>query len=907
MINIKKTLLLTALPLALAGFVLSANLNAEEDNTISDDASYEVTIPANVSFDSTTKTNKMTVSGSVNKSHDLNISISSENGFKLKQDDFSIDYTLKDGDTVVKSGDSWSFPEGKDYSKYEVDSTFSKELTLSTDGGYKAGDYTDKLIFTLTDNKCYHLGVNPKNTSLTIKDVSYEVYVNNTLVTPIGGSDTFSKNIPKGSTYEVKNITVKNDNYVYAGADGDLSGTLSEDKYVWLNFADTTNTVTFDLNAEDATCDTTSKKVAKSYAYGTLPTPTREGYIFDGWYTDATDGEVVTKDSIFNEDSDITLYAHWHEYSYKLIKGEDLDSKIRFKATSVVFTDEKAPENTTVQDLSYIGDGSVVGWWEDTTYTISTQVSGKKVIFNENSGKMFYLCKNLTSIEFTNVDTSNVTDMSGMFAYSAITSLDLSSFDTSNVTAMTVMFNGTNLTDLDLSSFDTSKVTTMCWMFGDCKSLTSLNLTSFNTEKVTDLTEMFMNCSSLTSLDLSSFNTSSVTKVGSMFKNASNLETLFVSDKFKLSENVTENKPMFEGCSKLPNYDSDNPVVDKTMAKSVSSGGYLYVNAKTVTFDAKGGEFSDGSVTSKLIEKGQKYGALPTVTKDGQDSVGWYTDAVRGEVVTEESVFNSDDDITLYAHWNGNSYKLMSGSDFYSKLSTTDSSVTSLVFTDTVAPDTATIVDLTEAQDESVGGWVENATWYISTQSTGKKVIFNKDSSYMFNKKYADGDQYQFTSITFGNNVDTSQVEDMAGMFHNCQEIKDLDLSGFDTSNVISMSGMFYQCAKLKNLNISSFNTSKVTNMSSMFGYVDCTSLDLTNFDTSQITNMRAMFSNCWNLETLDLSSFDTTNVTNTDFMFYTCRNLTNVYVRTQTDLEKLSAASNTPSTITFTIKDSNF
>ena len=53
-----------------------------------------------------------------------------------------------------------------------------------------------------------------------------------------------------------------------------------------------------------------------------------------------------------------------------------------------------------------------------------------------------------------------------------ITSFDLSNFDTSNVTNMGGMFNSCNyLTSLDLSSFDTSKVTNMYRMFNGCNKL----------------------------------------------------------------------------------------------------------------------------------------------------------------------------------------------------------------------------------------------------------------------------------------------------------------------------------------------------------------------------------------------------------------------------------------------------
>ena len=51
--------------------------------------------------------------------------------------------------------------------------------------------------------------------------------------------------------------------------------------------------------------------INKESSYGTLPTPTRAGYTFDGWYTSATGGTKVTSSSVVNVSGDQTLYAHW--------------------------------------------------------------------------------------------------------------------------------------------------------------------------------------------------------------------------------------------------------------------------------------------------------------------------------------------------------------------------------------------------------------------------------------------------------------------------------------------------------------------------------------------------------------------------------------------------------------------
>jgi len=85
---------------------------------------------------------------------------------------------------------------------------------------------------------------------------------------------------------------------------------------------------------------------------------------------------------------------------------------------------------------------------------------------------MFSRCSGLTSLDLSNFDTSNVTDMRSMFSRcSGLTSLDLSNFDTSKVTNMFDMFSGcSSLTNLDLSNFDMSKLEYSSDMFSELKT-----------------------------------------------------------------------------------------------------------------------------------------------------------------------------------------------------------------------------------------------------------------------------------------------------------------------------------------------------------------------------------------------------------------------------------------------------
>ena len=163
--------------------------------------------------------------------------------------------------------------------------------------------------------------------------------------------------------------------------------------------------------------------------------------------------------------------------------------------------------NITEIDLSQFDSSNVesmVGMFEDCTSLSSLDLSNLETSNVENMYYMFRNCLSLSSINLTNINTSKVYDMGDLFKNCfSLTSLDLSNFDTSNAGLMDNMFSGcVNLTFLNLSNFNTSKVTLMENMFESCYSLTSLDLSNFNTLTVEDMENMFYDCFKLEYINL---------------------------------------------------------------------------------------------------------------------------------------------------------------------------------------------------------------------------------------------------------------------------------------------------------------------------------------------------------------------------------------------------------------------
>lgn len=72
--------------------------------------------------------------------------------------------------------------------------------------------------------------------------------------------------------------------------------------------------VTFDPNGGRVSPASTAVTIGKKY--GPLPTPTRTGYSFDGWYTKEIGGTKVTETTYVGTNPPATLYAHWIAKKY---------------------------------------------------------------------------------------------------------------------------------------------------------------------------------------------------------------------------------------------------------------------------------------------------------------------------------------------------------------------------------------------------------------------------------------------------------------------------------------------------------------------------------------------------------------------------------------------------------------
>ena len=173
----------------------------------------------------------------------------------------------------------------------------------------------------------------------------------------------------------------------------------------WVVVPEPYPTITFD--ARGGTAEFTEKQLeyhADGMTYGALPEVWMDGYVFDGWYTDAVGGTRVNRNTAYTDKGNTTLYAHWTAVDTSAASGWDLqDGTLIIMAqgamqdyTSAVqvpwFLKRADIKKIVVQNgVTSIGDYAFYGCENVTSVSLPSTVT--------QIGKLaFYGCKNLSTL-----------------------------------------------------------------------------------------------------------------------------------------------------------------------------------------------------------------------------------------------------------------------------------------------------------------------------------------------------------------------------------------------------------------------------------------------------------------------------------------------------------------------------
>ena len=158
--------------------------------------------------------------------------------------------------------------------------------------------------------------------------------------------------------------------------DANTSVATKEAHTLYARWSEAKYNITLDPNGGNLANAT--KEVTYNSPYGTLPTPNRAGYDFDGWFTEKYGGTKVEASTVVTAAEPHTLYAHWTAHEHCICGG------------SISAGDHTG--HTPVSYQSWNGKDAI-SYTNKTAYVYLSQ----NVTFNSNlvvDGTTLYLCLN---------------------------------------------------------------------------------------------------------------------------------------------------------------------------------------------------------------------------------------------------------------------------------------------------------------------------------------------------------------------------------------------------------------------------------------------------------------------------------------------------------------------------------
>lgn len=346
----------------------------------------------------------------------------------------------------------------------------------------------------------------------------------------------------------------------------------------------------------------------------TLPTPSKTGYTFDGWYTQSSGGTKVS--NTYTPAGNVTLYAHWTNVNYTLTINPN--GGIWNNTTS-----NSTKTGTTNSKLS-IANPTPKG------YTVS---------FNSNGGN------NVNSI--TSQRTFTNWSLSGSGSISGTTY----TFGAGNAT-LTANYNNGSIT---LPSATKAGHKFKGWYSNGC-----------GTTFIGNAGESYTPTSNVTLKACYSY----YAYILDVYPNGGTWNG--TTEKTRI-EPLANPKPSIYGNTDYTGkigstIDIPNPIPPSGYTVSFNTNGGSSISSITSTKSFNGwnnsspGTFSGTTYTygegSGYITANYKNNSvnLPTPTKSGYTFNGWYTASSGGTKVN--NTYTPTGNITLYAHWSANSYTL---------------------------------------------------------------------------------------------------------------------------------------------------------------------------------------------------------------------------------------------------------
>ena len=360
--------------------------------------------------------------------------------------------------------------------------------------------------------------------------------------------------------------------------------------------------VTF--NATGGASSQPVKEVFFEDKYGELPSASKTGYTFVGWFTDITEGEEVTSETVVEATENQTLYAHWDVNSYT-VTFDGNGGKPSLETERVTF-DEAYGDLPEAERTGY----TFAGWF--------TEIEGGDEIENDTVvgiGKDHILYAHWTANSYT------------------------------------VIF-GTNGGE---SLSETSRNVAFDETYGDLPKPTRTGYTfagwfteEFGGTEVTSTTKMTV-ANDHTIYAHWTANTYTVSFDGNGGKSPQTAMDVTYGTLYGELPGAKRTGYTFEGWfTETERGEEIEPITEVNITENKTLYAHWTANKYVVTFNATGGTSNQ---SSKEVTFDGTYGVLPDAERADYAFVGWFNEPAGGKYINADTRVDKAENHTLYARW----------------------------------------------------------------------------------------------------------------------------------------------------------------------------------------------------------------------------------------------------------------
>ncbi len=378
-----------------------------------------------------------------------------------------------------------------------------------------------------------------------------------------------------------------------------------------------------------------------------LPTPTKTGYDFAGWWTSPSGGTEVTNETTYNMLDTKTLYAHWT--SHKLIiqyNGNASDANLcETHGESYTLDSSKYVIYNSSRNVSTKEFGQTV---DLLNYNNSSALCIERTGYNAPSGAQWSMNGN-SSKTYSHSGAIDINTMASDGGCNLETSssctvrLDVNwTVKQYTVTYVDNLFVGRNQSVDGITAVYTEN--------GSYLTLNGITSNKWILDKLWAYERRTINAGDQYKITIKYISGSYTGKVDTTQKPRFYFE--LSNDGEVFSDRTTA--PTSYKLVEMP-LSGENSATFAVDASRASANG---LNYRVYQQTASNFEFTDykvqiiiTKVRTKTVTFGSTYGTLATNSKTGFDFDGWHTGLTDGTEITSSSTYNTDGNQTLYAHW----------------------------------------------------------------------------------------------------------------------------------------------------------------------------------------------------------------------------------------------------------------